>query len=138
MAARNRRIRKSDFRFYVYAFGGIESPVYIGKGSGNRVKAQERRFNDKGEIIAWFINEQDAFDHERRLISDHDPKNNLIPGGTGGRVRRKEKKRRMFQWEREIERVGTRVYAARVLSRLDCSGYLSPSKIESIRRVAYG
>lgn len=123
-------------RFYVYRiFDGFET-VYIGKGSGRRLTSQKSKFGLPGEIIAWFDKERDAYAHEIKMIAELKPTENKHPGGNGSRVFKRRPRRQA--WEIEIERVGSRRYAARALLRLDLRGYVDPSKLDAIRQVANG
>ena len=135
MAAR--KTKHQDWKFYVYEIGESEAPLYIGKGSGNRLSAQQRKHGAEGREVALFWCEDDAYSAERLLIKERKPLRNRHPGGNGSRVK-KPTPRRRFGWELEIERVGSRVYAARELLKFDLRGYLSASKVDAIRRVAYG
>jgi hypothetical protein len=123
-------------RFYVYRiFDGFET-VYVGKGSGRRLATQIRNFGLPGEIIAGFKSENDAYAFEIKMISELMPTENKHPGGNGNRVCRPIE--RKLKWELEIERVGSRRYAAQQLLQLDISQYLDASKIDAIRQVANG
>ena len=131
MAARTRKER-----FYVYRiYDGFET-VYIGKGSGRRLTSQRSKFKMDGEIIAWFEREADAYAHEIKMIAELMPTANKYSGGNGSWCR----KRRVVKlgWIREIERVGSRRYAARMLLKFDLRGHIEGSKLEVIRRVANG
>jgi hypothetical protein len=96
--------------FYVYAAVEADgSFAYVGKGSGNRYKAQQRRFKLPVHILSWHEIEQNAFDEEVRLIAKHNPVFNKHPGGQGGRSRN--------AYLADITRIGTREYARRLLLR---------------------
>lgn len=137
MAARTRKVQHDDEGgFYVYRiFGKAGETLYVGKGSSARLQAQKRRFGAEGEIVARFKREADAYAFEVRLIAEMSPALNKHPGGNGPRC----KKRRPHRpaWLIEMERIGSRVYAAReMLARWP---YLfDPSTLEKIRQVAYG
>lgn len=123
-------------KFYVYRiFYGLET-VYVGKGSGRRLESQKSKFRLPGEIIATFASESDAYAHEIKMIASLMPTENKHPGGNGSWTRKRVK--RKLGWEYEIERVGSRRYAARELLKLDLSGVLDASKIDAIRQVADG
>jgi hypothetical protein len=124
-------------RFYVYKLiddcGVVQ---YVGKGSGYRLRAQQRRYGLQGEVIERFTKERDAYKAEVRWIASLAPPLNKHPGGNGSwAIKRREHKTKEM---REIERIGTRAYAARILLRFDRSLYSDPSKLEAIRQVAYG
>ena len=101
-------------RFYVYRIFDGEVTVYVGKGSGKRLAAQIRRFCLSGEIVEWHHNEDAAFAAERAWIAKSKPTDNLVAGGNGGRATKK-KRPRLHPSFQEIERIGSRVYAARFL-----------------------
>jgi hypothetical protein len=116
----------------LYDLGGT---AYIGKGSGRRLEHQVRRFGLLGEIIARFKSERAAYAYERRQIEQQKPHLNQCAGGGGSRATKVVQRRQ--QWEIEIERVGTRVYAARGLLCLQgIESFLSPEKIAVLRSVA--
>lgn len=132
-----------DARFYVYQFTDDDGPVYIGKGSGNRFKAQSSRFGCPGEIIERFKSEKAAYAAEVRYIAARKPRLNRHKGGTGSRaVKRREPP--MPKYMRRdyaiMEALGTRVYCARLLLNCERSkpGIVEPSKLDAIRQVAYG
>ena len=121
--------------FYVYCIHeGDGYPVYVGKGHGRRAKAQSKRFGRPVYVWRSFVSEQAAFEFERRAIAELIPPLNRAKGGAGGRVRRRVY--RKPRWVAEIERIGTRVYAARELLKFDLSAYLRPERIAAIRQVA--
>ena len=123
-------------KFYVYRIFDLGGTIYVGKGSGGRLQKQIKRFAVLGEIVKWFKSEREAYAHERRLIEQLKPVLNRCAGGGGPRKGGREPRR--FPWEIEMERIGTRVYAARGLLRFDLRPYLPESKIDQIRQVAYG
>ena len=56
---------------------------------------------------------------------------------TKARKRGRKRKPRMWKWEREIERVGTRVYAARLLLRFQgIESHFTPEQIAKLKAVA--
>lgn len=128
------------WRFYVYELLNDSGACrYVGKGSGNRVKTQARNFGLAGYEVARFKREDDAYAYERTRIAERAPDINKCAGGNGNRVTTRAP--RDPKWVRDINKVGTRVYAARIL----CAIYKAapqymppPSKVEAIRRVAYG
>jgi len=70
------------WKWYVYKFYLDDVCVYVGKGSGNRFKAQQRRFKTlRGEIVSCYKIEQDALDSENALIKELCPQFNkaLMP-----------------------------------------------------------
>jgi hypothetical protein len=124
-------------RFYVYRFDNEDgTAAYIGKGSKNRLRVQATRFGTQGYVIARFWRESDAYKYEIVAIAENRPSLNRHPGGNGSRATPVRQPTRA-KWEIEMERVGTRVYAARfLLSRFLCM--LDPAKVAQIRSVAYG
>jgi hypothetical protein len=122
------------WRFFVYALTEGDRVVYVGKGSGRRLQAQRRKHGCEGHEVARFKREADAYAHEIRLIAELSPERNKHPGGSGSRV--VNCKPATPVWVREIERIGSRVYAARLLLRF--AHVVDPSKVDAIRRVAYG
>lgn len=122
------------WRFYVYRLIDASGAVcYIGKGSANRLRSQCKSRRLVGEEIARFRREKDAYAFERAQIADLKPSLNAHPGGNGSRAQP------VFEpkWVREIDKVGTRRYAARVLLAL-AADLINPSEIEGIRQVAHG
>jgi hypothetical protein len=118
--------------FFVYALTDDDAIVYVGKGSGRRLRQQMSRSGCKGHELARFSCEDEAYAFERAMIAKHNPKRNRHPGGNGARVTPVPQPK----WLREIGRVGTRVYAARLLLK---HAHLVPaSKLDAIRLVAYG
>lgn len=127
--------------FYVYRIFDRFETVYVGKGSGRRLANQTRRFGLPGEIIERCNSDDHAFEREIFWIAELRPTENRAPGGGGGRVRPKpisRDEKRFIKDLAEVERIGTRRYAARMLLRFDTSGHLDPSKLDAIRRVANG
>jgi hypothetical protein len=142
--------------FYVYRiFEGFQT-LYIGKGSGRRLKSQMKRFEADGEVIEWCQTDDQAFTRERHWIAKLLPTENRHPGGSGGRCSRHpvpREYRNLYtpqQWrrivaagEKEIEKIrqiGTRKYCALILLACEKSkpGILPASKLEMIRQVACG
>jgi len=124
----------NDFRFYVYHLTDGPETVYVGKGTGRRLKSQLARTGLFGEILKRFKSERDAYAHERRLIKNLAPRLNKIAGGGGPVVRRRVQ--RKPKWQRDIESVGTRIYAARELLKLDLRGFVNPEQLAAIKCVA--
>ena len=56
----------------------------MGKGSGGRLKKQERRFCLKGKILQTFKTEADAFAAEVEWVARLKPTENKNSGGGGG------------------------------------------------------
>lgn len=74
-----------ELPFYVYRIlGEMGETVYIGKGSGQRLNRQMRRFASDGEIIERFSTERQAYRAEIKLIELHNPPLNRCSGGGGG------------------------------------------------------
>ena len=125
-------------RFYVYRiYDDVGETLYIGKGSGGRLTAQKKRFSANGEVLSWYRREKDAYAAEIRTIAEIKPRLNQHRGGNGSRAQ-KIVYRRSAE-ELEMERIGTRVYAARVLMRKGreaLSRYLSTAQIDAICNVA--
>lgn len=109
-------IRK--WRFYVYAVTRESEVVYIGKGSGNRLLVSIKAHGgDSGHEVARFKREADAFRFEAECIREHSPRLNKNTGGWGGKVRKQHTPPRVLKEFSEIETVGGRAYAARMLMR---------------------
>lgn len=124
-------------RFYVYLLEDGDVPAYVGKGSGGRLAVQERRFALPGRVLERFDSEKAAYAAERKWIARLKPYHNRCAGGNGSRAMRLPNTPR---WVSAIERMGTRVYAARILLACDRAslGIVDPSKIDAIRNVANG
>jgi hypothetical protein len=113
--------------------------VYVGKGSNRRLADQRQRFGLDGAEIARFAFEVDAYDFERTRIAEINPVLNRIAGGGGVRKQKVQAREpRRTKEEMLMDRLGTRVYAARCLLRFDLRPFFDQSKIEQIRQVAYG
>jgi hypothetical protein len=121
-------------QFYVYELSNEDGIQYVGKGSGRRLKNQERRFGLSGRIVAEFAKEPDAYAFEVSRIAELNPPLNKCKGGNGSRAI--QKRHRKTAWEMTFERIGSRRYAALLL--LHFSRLLDPSKVDQIRRVAHG
>jgi hypothetical protein len=130
-------------RFYVYRIFDGEQTLYVGKGFGRRLQNQRRRFGHEGEVLQEFRCEARAYQRERELIAELKPTLNCNGGGGGPWVRPKPKPR-MPRAEatayREMERIGTRAYAARCLLSANRAtpGVIPPEKVALFRQVAYG
>lgn len=138
MAARLNRVRQYEipWRFYVYELlGCCGECLYIGKGSGNRLSVQKRVHGIGGREIARFRRETDAYAFEVKQIAERVPTLNKHRGGNGSKVASVYTRR--DPWVVEMDRVGTEVYAARFLIER-CLKMVDPSKVDNIRRVAYG
>lgn len=137
MAERGRTagFRMSDEgRFYIYQLSDGLNVQYVGKGTGRRLKNQVARTGLFGEIVKRFRSERQAYQYEIRLIAKINPPLNRNGGGGGPATRRAGE--RKPKWVRDIEAIGTRIYAARELLRFDLSPYCDAAKIEAIRRIA--
>jgi hypothetical protein len=126
-------------KFYVYAIKNEQgSIVYIGKGSGRRFEVQKKNFKLSGEILETFASEKLAYAKEVEFISLHKPSLNKCKGGNGCAA---TKKRIVKQdYEKLIERIGSRACAARLLlsyNKVNPS-LIDQSKVDEFREVAYG
>lgn len=149
MAARG---RQPGFReCYVYCvFDGV-TPLYVGKGTGRRMRASAAKHGGEAKVLERFKDEGEAFKAERRWIAELMPQNNKCPGGNGGRagplplvppnlrsvVSEAEMRREMrkeAKIRKEMERVGSRVYAARFLLSRDLSACFPGSEVAGIRK----
>lgn len=132
-------------RFYVYDVLDADGlTIYVGKGSGRRAHVSCRaRGGHEFKIVECFANERDAYAHEVARIAEIKPALNIATGGNGAR----SIKRRVVKdgWQRAVEALGTKKYAARLVlacvassarSGIECMGDLS--KVDAIREVAYG
>lgn len=120
-------------RFYVYRlFDDPLITLYVGKGSGNRLRHQKHMRQCGGEVLRWFDLESEAYAYEKKMIAEMVPDLNKHPGGNGAKAARQYRPK----WLVEIEKIGTGAYAARVLLRYF---YLfDQSKINALSGVAYG
>ena len=144
-------------RFYIYCFRKGEVVLYVGKGTGGRLKQQEKRFSLSGEILEHVDCEDIAYQRERHWITMLMPTENKNAGGGGGysdpNPIPKELRGQLSlrEWnkhasaakreELEIERIGTRKYAAKLILRFvndnNCGRLgVSPFQLEKIRAVA--
>jgi hypothetical protein len=134
------RSRNPVWPFYVYELTNeAGEAVYVGKGSGARVKVSAYARGYPGREVARFKREKDAFAYEVARIAEYAPILNKHPGGNGSWVRkRRAPTPRLTGVFREIERIGTRAYAARLLLiHAPRHGFVLPDP-EMVRRVAYG
>jgi hypothetical protein len=126
-------------KFYVYAIKNEQgSIVYIGKGSGRRFEVQKKNFNLSGEILETFASEKLAYAKEIEFISLHKPSLNKCKGGNGCTA---TKKRIVKQdYEKLIDRIGSRAFAARLLLAYNKVNpkMVDQSKVDLFREVAYG
>lgn len=143
MAARIRRPHQDEvrakYRFYVYEirdqFGNV---LYVGKGSGRRMFVSAKAHGGEAIDVAWFVSEKDAYHYEVIRIRESNPSNNKHVGGNGARARAPSKTNRKTKFERTIDAIGTRAYAARLWLACAKSGLCDLSKLELVRQVAYG
>lgn len=133
MAARIVKIRHDEeTRFFVYVLRRPDgAPAYVGKGSGNRLRVQCRKFGLDGDIVARFKNESAAYAHEVKLIAEIMPSLNRHIGGNGNRATR----RRKPAWAALMDRIGTRAYGARLLLELTNP---CPTKRYFLEKIAHG
>lgn len=116
MAARiNKTTHAEKFRFYVYEIINADGRViYVGKGTRYRMNVSMRAVGGADcRMVAMFKRERDAYAYEIVRISEAQPELNKVAGGNGPRcqVTRRNKSRD----EKEIERLGTMAYAARIV-----------------------
>lgn len=118
---------KVGSQFYVYRFDNDEGVcIYIGKGSGRRLKAQNKRFGRVGYVVKWFASERAAFNYEARLIAKLKPLENKIAGG-GGSISRA---RKPFTPEQLLR---SRISVAKFLLSKDLRRFKTPEQIARIR-----
>lgn len=128
------------WRFYVYdVFDERGRVIYVGKGSGDRARVSLReRDGTSVAINAFFRREADAYAYEIHRIEEIEPSLNRHCGGNGSKAEPERKQ----AWEVEIDRVGTKVYAARLLLafRNGINGLVSKVDIDwsAVEGVAYG
>lgn len=127
----------NERRFYVYRFVVDGKIMYIGKGTGRRLKNQERRFGFAGEIVKRFVSESAAYNAEYALIRKCSPPWNKLAGGGGAIARTSAKLPLWFRKEQaEIKRLGSRKYVAAELLKLDLGQLIAPDQLETLKRVA--
>lgn len=110
--------RDKPWQFYVYEIVLLDEVVYIGKGTGQRLRDQKRRHCADGREVARFWREADAYAFERQLISEKKPRRNRHPGGSGKTItpKRAERVRPMFpEFDRHCRLFGTRDAARKML-----------------------
>lgn len=130
---------QSARRFYVYLIQDGDIPAYVGKGSKSRLVVQKRKFGLQGRVLEYFACEKAAYKAERKWIKLLKPYFNKHPGGNGSRAK-KEVKPRKLAWERAIEQIGCRAYAARILLAVYKSApqLIDASKLDVFRSAANG
>lgn len=129
------------FYTYVHFRKDDLKPFYVGKGSGNRHlskvgrsshwKSVVNKHGFESKVMASWESEQDAFEHERFLISCFKDMNvklvNLTDGGEGasGAIRTAEQKERYSQttWKRTDR------------ARQEMMGDLNPAKRPEVREI---
>lgn len=135
MAARTVKIRHDEEtrarRFYVYKLMDEQVVAYIGKGSGYRLNNQIRAYGLPGEVVATFEREKDAYAFEIKAIAELKPLLNRHKGGNGPRCKPFRKPRKPV-WLIEIERIGTRAYAARLLLKFSQPDVEMKQKLQGI------
>lgn len=100
---------------YVYALTYQGVVLYVGKGSGPRLKSQMRDYWLDGHIVEVFKTALQAYRAEVRYIKELCPALNQNRGGGGSG----QKKRMYSEWRNEVDRgiskYGSRGYVAREL-----------------------
>lgn len=137
MAARLNKLHTDEIRarrFYVYELFSGDSIEYVGKGSGRRLETQMRRYGLCGRVVRHFASEAAAYRFEVKHIADAKPKLNRCAGGNGCRANVVRRVRDPIY--ALCESLGSRVVAARLA--LNFPSLCDPSKLDEIRRVAYG
>jgi hypothetical protein len=127
--------------FYVYAIMDGNAVFYVGKGSGNRLKCQERNFGLPGKILEKCSWEDKAFRRERYWIDKLKPIQNISLGGGGGRSKKPRRRLRKTKEDLLIEEIGLRAHVARfLLSKIDhrnCHKFdIPPSTVTKWREIA--
>jgi hypothetical protein len=127
---------------YVYLVADGETPLYVGKGTGNRMNVSARRLGGSASVLEECRDETEAFKRERHWIAQLQPTENIRAGGNGGRCRRL-RRAVADKVTREIERVGSQVFAARALCRkldeTNCEQWgVSKVDLFRLREVAHG
>lgn len=129
-------------RSYVYLIKDGETPIYVGKGTGRRAAHSARKHGGEVVYLERDLTDDQAFNRERHWIAELQPVENKCLGGNGGRCRPKAAPQKC-KVMREIERVGSRVYAARFLltklSEANCERWgVSKVELSRLREVAHG
>ena len=136
MAARLNKLHQEDVRrYYVYELFSGDCIKYVGKGSKNRLAVQMKAFGFDGRIVKWFDSEKKAYEYERKHIALVSPELNRCVGGNGSRAKRRTVVR-LDAFAKLCKELGTRVVAARMA--LNFPSLCDPSKLDEIRRIAYG
>jgi hypothetical protein len=104
-------------KFYVYRLFLGDETLYIGKGCARRLHNQKRSHQCDGEIVRRFKSEREAYAFEAKLIAKLKPPRNQCAGGGGCKAARQRREIKP-SWMREMDRIGTRAYAAKALLRL--------------------
>lgn len=121
------RGRPAGYLAYVYRFDDDEGRcIYIGKGTGDRLKRQGKRFGREGYVVKWCRTETAAFNLEAKLIEKLQPVENKVSGGGGAVKRFGIKALTKEPWQTEMERIGTRKYIAKFLLSKDLTYVMSP------------
>lgn len=108
----------SEWKFYVYeVLSEAGDVIYVGKGSGHRIRVSEKhRGGTNSRKVALFKRERDAYAYEVQRIAECAPTLNKVAGGNGPRCQIVRLARRnKSKDEKEMDRIGTRAYAARYL-----------------------
>ena len=130
---------RAKYRFYVYEIRDQSGNVlYVGKGSGRRMFVSAKTHGGVAIDVAWFASEKDAYRYEVIRIKDSNPSNNKHAGGNGAKARATTRNKKKTKFERTVESIGTRAYAARLWLACAKSGLCDLSKIDLVRQVAYG
>jgi hypothetical protein len=125
------------WRFYVYELiDKLGNVQYVGKGSTTRLAAQKRNFGLEGYEVARFAREADAYGYEVQRIATVKPPLNKHVGGNGSKAQKKVE--RKTNWQKQLEQIGSRAYAARLWLAFARSDNADLSKVDAIRSVAYG
>lgn len=122
-------------KHYVYELYAQDGSIaYVGKGSGRRLQVQRRKFGLHGRIVREFDTASAAYRYEVKRIAECKPSLNKCAGGNGNRNKRAISVRDPIY--KLCSALGSRVVAARIL--MNYFWMIEPSKVEQIRRVAYG
>ena len=131
--------KPKTWQFYVYELHDSDGKVaYVGKGSGKRLQAQRSNFQLDGIEVARFKSEDHAYGYEKERIKEVQPYLNKCAGGNGSRAIQKVIRTRKTAFEKEFERIGSRAMCARLWLQFARPWNADMSKLEEIRRVAYG